>query len=43
MKIITTRIGDVAMKYIATAGLENEVFLDRKIISRPENNFRTSK
>ena len=43
MKINTTEIGDIALKYIATAGLENQFFLDQKIISRPETNFKTSK
>ena len=36
-------IGDIVLKYIATAGLENEVSLDQIIISRPEHHFRTSK
>ena len=43
MKIITMEIGDVVLKYIATAGLENEVSLDQIIISRPEHHFRTSR
>ena len=43
MKISTMEIGDIVLKYIATAGLENEVSLDQIIISRPEHHFRTSK
>ena len=43
MKINTTQIGDITLKCIATEGLEIEVFHDQKIISWPENSFRTSK
>ena len=42
MKINTTQIGDITLKCIATEGLEIEVFHDQKIISWPENSFRTS-